>query len=130
MLLRSHVRTAARTMLAALLFAQAAVAGAACEMPDRAPAKAVTHDPAMPCHEDPAPNTNLCLAHCLSGDQSADTPQVGMPAWNGAVVLTVEIFDRCSIRSTSLLRYFPHPAAPPPRILFQSFLIVFPALQI
>jgi len=110
-------------MLFALLFAHAAIAGAACEMPDRTPARAISHNAAMPCHEEPAPNTNLCVAHCLSGDQSADTPQVGMPAWNCTAVLTVEVFDRYRIRSMALRHFLPRPAAPPPRIVFQSFLI-------
>ena len=120
---RRTVKRIASIVLGAMMFAQGIIAVAACDIPDRTPARAVSHEAAMPCHDEPAQNTNLCLAHCLSGDQSADTPQVGMPAWNGAVVLIVEIFDRYAIRSTALLNYLPHPAAPPPRILFQSFLI-------
>jgi hypothetical protein len=122
MMFRSRVRTISKAVLFVLFFAQAVTAYAACEMPDRAPARAVSHE-AMPCHEEPAPNTNLCLVHCLSGDQSADTPQIAIPAWNCAAILTIEILDRSAIHSTALLHYLPRPAAPPPRILFHSFLI-------
>jgi hypothetical protein len=123
MLFRSRIRGTSKAMIFVLFFAQAAFAANACDMPDRAPAQAIAPQAAMPCHEAPAPNANLCLAHCLSADQSADTPQVGMPAWSCAAFLTIEVFDSHRIQSAALLHYVPHLAAPPPRILFQSFLI-------
>lgn len=107
-----------------LLFAQAAIARAACDMPVRTPALAIAQEPAMPCHEEPAAPRNVCLAHCLSTDQSADTPQVVVPVWLGVAPLFVPVASAASAHSVAVLRRVPVPsAAPPPRILFQSFLI-------
>jgi hypothetical protein len=123
MFFRSRIRGIAKGLLIAMLFAQAAIATAACDMPERTPAKAIAQEPAMPCHEEPVQNANLCLADCLSGDQSADSPQVALPAWNSAVTLTIEIPDLHGVRSTIVQHALPRPPAPPPRILFQTFLI-------
>ena len=123
MLHRSRISAVARTVLFALLFAQAAIAAAACEMQERAPAQAFAAQESMPCHDEPAPNANLCLAHCTSADQSADTPQVAMPVWSAPVLLVVVPFDRSCDRVAFLQHPRPVPAGPPPRILFQSFLI-------
>ena len=68
-------------------------------------------------------NVNLCVAHCLGEDQSADTPQVVIPAWAGASPLLVEDVNRFVARATILHYTLPHPGAPPPRILYHSFLI-------
>lgn len=75
------------------------------------------------CHEEPAQNANLCLAHCLNNDQSADTPQVAIPAWREASPLVIVGFEQVQTREVSLEYALPHPGAPPPRILFHSFLI-------
>jgi hypothetical protein len=123
MLCRSGVRRLARIVLAALLFAQAAVAAAACVMPERSPALAFGNEAAMPCHEAPPQNKNLCLADCLSDDQSANTSQVVVPAWCGSVPLIVVVSKHTSKPVATLRRTSPRVAAPPPRILFQSFLI-------
>jgi hypothetical protein len=123
MLFRSRIRGVAKVMLLALLFAQAAVAVAECNMPNRMPAQAIAREPAMPCHEKSEQNANLCLAHCLSGDQSADTPQFTVPVWSGTAPLSIAVVDRWSSRVALLQYVLPRPAAPPPRILFQSFLI-------
>jgi hypothetical protein len=110
-------------MLGALLFVQAAVAAANCELAGRSPAQAFSRPASMPCHEEPAQNANICLAHCLSADQSADTPQIVVPAWSAATPLTIAIVDRPIRRAEILQHVLPRPAAPPPRILFQTFLI-------
>jgi hypothetical protein len=123
MLSRFRTRNCARILLAALLFAQAAVAAAACDMPDRAPAQAFTQQESKPCHEEPAQNANLCLAHCLSADQSADTPQVVVHPWCAAAPLAVAAPQAWSGRAVVWQRLIPHTATPPPRILFQSFQI-------
>ena|SRR5258706_8894913 len=122
MLSRSVTRHCAKILLIALLFSQAAVAAAACDMPDRAPAQAFVQQES-PCHEEPAQNANLCFAHCLSADQSADTPQVVVHAWSGAAPLTVAPVQSWSGRAVVWQRLIPPIAAPPPRILFQSFQI-------
>ena len=78
----------------------------------------------MPCHEAPAEPKNVCLAHCLSADQTADTPQLVVPAWIGVSPLVVALAPAGSVHSVAVLRRVPvQSTAPPPRILFQSFLI-------
>jgi hypothetical protein len=119
-LARSRVAT---LLLGALLFAQAAIALAGCDMQDRAPAQALAQRESMPCHEDPAPNPNLCLAHCTSADQSADTPQFVMPVWRAVAPLTVAVANSWRARVSAVRHQPPHAVGPPPRILFQSFLI-------
>jgi|SRR6185369_13313928 len=125
MLSRSRTRTASKIVLIALLFAQAAIASAGCDMPDRAPAQVFAQPEPMPCHEESAPaqNANVCLAHCLSADQSSDTPQVIVHDWSGTPPLVVAVLENRSSRAGVWQRYLPRPAAPPPRILFQSFQI-------
>jgi hypothetical protein len=66
-----HRFFAALAALAAMLFAQAAFALAACDtgkMPSRAQVLAQGEEHA-PCHE-PAENVNLCLAHCQNAEQT------------------------------------------------------------
>jgi hypothetical protein len=124
-MVRHKTRTrVAQLMLGLLLFAQGALALAGCDWLRAAPALAISASSSqLPCHEEPAVNPNLCLAHCLSADQSADTPQVVVHAWIGPASLNVEIAAG-RIYPAAALRYkLPRPAAPPPRILFQTFLI-------
>lgn len=110
-------------LLGAMLFAQAALVVAACDMPDRAPAQVLAQQDSMPCHQEPTRNANLCLTHCLSADQSADTPQVVVHAWSETALLGVVAADISNYRAAELRHKLPRPAAPPPRILFQSFQI-------
>lgn len=107
-----------------MLFAQAALAIAACDWARVAPAMALGAKPGEPsCHEAPVRNANLCLAHCLSFDQSPDLPQVLVPTMPAAPALIVEM-PREPTPDIAATRFrLPYPAAPPPRILFQSFLI-------
>jgi hypothetical protein len=123
MLFRSRVRSFARIALAALLFAQAAIAAAACNLADRSPAMAFESEAAMPCHEAPPQSKNLCLAECLSADQSAGTPHIDVPVWSGTAPLIVASAGYSGRPATMPRRLPPQAAAPPPRILFQSFLI-------
>lgn len=116
---RSHIRGVATILLFTLCFAQAAVAATACDMPDRAPAQAFTQPVSMPCHEEPAPNANLCLAHCLSADQSADTPQLAIPAWHDAAPLTVAFVEHLDSQAVTVWRTLAPPATPPPQFLVQ-----------
>lgn len=113
-----------RVVLGVLLFAQAALAFAACDWLRVAPAMALTAKVDQPtCHEEPARNANLCLAHCLSFDQSPDVPQLQVPALSASPALVVAMPDQRSIGIVDRRYRLPLPAAPPPRILFQSFLI-------
>jgi hypothetical protein len=124
MLARSIRRHVAQVMLGATLFAQAALAVAACDWLRVAPAQVFVAQAAEPsCHVEPARNANLCLAHCLGADQSADTPQIAVPVWSQAVLLTVVAFDIAPSSQAILRHTLPRPGAPPPRILFQTFLI-------
>ncbi len=121
---RGIVKKIASVVLGAMLFAQAALAVAACDWLRVAPAQAIMAKAGEPsCHEEPAQNTNLCLSHCLGSDQSADTPQVAIPAWNQASFLVIVAFESAPLPQGSRRYALPRPAAPPPRILFQSFLI-------
>ena len=121
----------AKLVLGLLLFAQAAVAVAACDWGQRAPARAVAAMAAMSenpcCAEDEAPgglagNANLCLAHCTSDAQSVDTSAVALPALSTAAVLTVSpmLPSRSFVlrRASSIDYAF---TAPPASILFQNF---------
>ena len=118
------VKKIASVLLGAMLFAQAALAVAACDWLRVAPAQAIMAKAGEPsCHEAPAKNANLCLAHCLSADQSADTTQVAIPAWSQTFFLLVAGIESVPAPQAVLRYTLPHPGAPPPRILFQSFLI-------
>jgi len=74
-MVRHRTRTrVAQLVLGLLLFTQGALAMAGCDWSRAAPALTVAASSSQPpCHEVPAINANLCLAHCLSADQSADT---------------------------------------------------------
>jgi hypothetical protein len=120
---RTRTRVAQLT-LGVVLFAQAALATAACDWLQAAPARAIAANSSdRPCHEEPANNANLCLAHCLSADQSADTPQFVVPVWVDCAPITVVAIDRRITRSVDVQFVLPWPSVPPPRILFQTFLI-------
>jgi len=122
--LRRFLRCGARMLIAALLFAQGTLALAACDWARRAPALAVAQpgQGSGGCMEQ-MQNVNLCVAHCLGEDQSADTPQVVVPAWNMAPPLLVAVINRTVAREAILRHALPYAGAPPPRILFHSFLI-------
>jgi hypothetical protein len=120
---RTRARVA-QLMLGVLLFAQAALALAGCDWLRAAPALAISASSSHPpCHEAPAVNPNLCLAHCLSADQSADTAQVVVPVWIDAAPIMVVAIGPWIAPALHLRFVLPRPSAPPPRILFQSFLI-------
>jgi hypothetical protein len=115
-------RFVARIVVAALLFAQALVAYADCQMPARSPAAAIAADD-HPCHQTRS-ETNLCLAHCLAADQSLDKPQTSMPQPATASVLVLQpVSDTQYVHAAALRRFGPPTAAPPPRILFRTLRI-------
>ena len=109
--------------LAGMLFLQVAIAFAPCEMPGRsaAMARAVAMISMPDCHE--ADEANLCLAHCTNEDQALlkiqlDLPQVAIPAATLIVVPQNE-WVLATVKPAAYLAA----AGPPPRILFQSFLL-------
>ena len=131
MLSRKRTAGIAKLVLGALFFAQAALALAACEWGERAPAQVVAAIEAMPCCQGdeagrgaPAGNANLCLAHCTSDAQSVDTSSPAFSAAPTAVVLKVL---PAPVSGCFALRGAPFApqafAAPPLTILFQNFRI-------
>ncbi len=123
MIPRRLLRLAARTLVGALLFAQAAVALAACDWLQRAPAHAIAQaeQPAAEarCHEQER-NVNLCVAHCLGEDQSLDKPSVSIPAFAAAPVLLLSLIALAPLHAARDAEFVPPAAGPPPRILFQT----------
>lgn len=111
-----------------MLFAQAALALAACESIDRVPALVIAlaeqENAGAPCHES-SRNVNLCMMHCLGDDQSLDKPPLKVPPVLDSFVFIVPAATVVSHHDArpparALVR---SSAAPPARILFQSFLI-------
>jgi len=124
MFFRSTLKGIARLVLATLLFAQSALALAGCDWVRAAPALAISASSSqMPCHEEPAVNANLCLAHCLSADQSAVTHHVVVPVWVNCAPIAFVVSERWIARMVDVQFELPWHSAPPPRILFQTFLI-------
>ena len=120
----------AKLVLGALFFAQAALAVAACDWGQRAPAQAIAAMGEMPCcPNEVAPdglagNANLCLAHCTSDAQSVDTTGLVFPAFSTVAVLTAAPTPAPGhfvLRRPSPIGYAF--AAPPLTILFQNFRI-------
>jgi hypothetical protein len=117
---RSNRVFIARLILAAMLYTQAALALAPCEEVERSAARAIAES-AQTCHE-PEQSPNLCVSECLAGDQNQYTPAIPVFAPPAAPVLIAaaafpqplpEHVLAIPLRATH----------PPPRILFQTFLI-------
>jgi len=123
--MRSRRRSlaAALAALAGMLFLQAAIAFSPCEMPGRSAAMArAAAMAAMPdCPE--ADQANLCLAHCASEDQTLIKVSLELPEL--AVPSAAPVFGLQKKISAAAEKPAPYLAAagPPPRILFQSFLL-------
>ena len=114
-------RFVSRIVVAALLFAQTLVAYADCRMPVRSPVAAIASENS-PCHQ--SSQVNLCVAHCLAGDQSLDKPQSSVPAPAAAPVLVLQFASEVQYASApAVWRFVPPAAAPPPRILFRTLRI-------
>ena len=119
---RRHSLAAALAALAGMLFLQAAIAFAPCELPGRS--AALTRAAAMAAMPDcpEADQANLCLAHCAGEDQtlikiSLELPELVLPPAMPSGFIPVRLVPAEK----------PAPplaaAGPPPRILFQSFLL-------
>ena len=120
---RSLLRTT-RLLLGAFLLAQAALAMAACEWGARDAARAVAMAGGAanaPCHEagQASADAGLCLTHCLGTQQSLDKPSVALPQFRFDAALPMAPAALVVIRRERPLAA----SAPPPRILFQTFLI-------
>ena len=128
MMSRRWLGLAARTLIGALLFAQAALALAACDWARRAPAARAIAQAEQPsaepaCHEQQGQYVNLCVAHCLGEDQSLDKPVFPVPAFVAAPVLALPQITLAAQHGLRDSRYLPPAAGPPPRIRFQSLLL-------
>src|SRR5258706_2363965 len=121
-------RLIAKARLAAVLFAQFAVAAYACptlDGPAGVIAAAASAEPvhaSMPgCEISDTGNANLCLQHCQAGDQSVQTlPHVEVPAF--IAISTLVIFAPVLIRADPEITLFSewsgHILAPPPLARF------------
>jgi hypothetical protein len=122
---RRFLNAAGLAALAAMLFAQAAFALAACDparVPSRALMVAAQAGEEAACHQ-AADNANLCLAHCQGREQTLDKHQVKLPEVALHVIQLVRAWQDAP-QLTRLAPRVPSPAVgPPPRILFRSLLI-------
>ena len=98
---------AAFAALAAILFTQVAIAAAAWE--------------SAPSHcQMPEQTANVCYEHCANNDLTLDLPRIKLPVAVAARIMVVPPVLRPQVVT---LRVAVLPAGPPPRVLFQSFLI-------
>lgn len=109
--------------LAGMLFLQAAIAFAPCDLPGRSAAMAhAVAMAAMPdCHE--ADEANLCLAHCASEDQTVMKVQLALPDLALPAAMPIGVAPENAFPAVQSPRAQLAAAGPPPRILFQSFLL-------
>jgi hypothetical protein len=114
-------RGVGRLLLAVMLFAQAAYALAGCEINYRGAAAALA-EAGQTCHQ-PETSANLCLSHCLAGDQTVDKTPVSVPAMIDAPVLFVTQLAPLWRTANCTIQPVDPGCGPPPRILFQSLLI-------
>jgi len=124
MSMRRPLRLAAFAGLAAMLFAQAALALVACNLHGGvALSMTAPAEPSAPCHEEEPASDALCVAHCQASEQTLDKYQAKVPVL--PVLLLPALPARIVPPTVSLpLGRAPAPAASPPaRILFQSLLI-------
>lgn len=122
---RRLLRLGALTGLAALLFVQAALAFAACNVdgtPSRGTALSMQVQADSPCHEEAPASDALCTTHCLASEPSLDkapaqptlAPVLALPPLALRVPLAVPAAPPRDVAP---------PASPPARILFQTLLI-------
>ena len=124
---RRSLRFPALLALLAALFAQAALAVAACNSdgpPSRGAAIAMSAAAAgeAPCHEAVPANDALCTAHCQASDLSIDKYQVKVPVLAvlalPSTAVTVPVPPAAALPAPAFTA-----AAPPARILFKTLLI-------
>ncbi len=124
-------RAAAVLALTAMLFAQAAFALSVCAADEMLPSglhmvhgKTVSEAGSSPCHDAAPADGALCAAHCQASDQTLDKHQVSVPVAVLQPVLVVQMRLPGGPRLAPAQRDASlSGGAPPPRILFQSFLI-------
>jgi hypothetical protein len=115
-LARRYRRSIALIAMAALAFAQAAVAMHACAIP--VPAA----ETAMPCHDEPSPGpTALCQAHCQADKQTVDQTKPLASVDVTPPLLTVVATDSGAppLRAVRAQAVLAHAASPPLSILYR-----------
>lgn len=122
---RRHSLAAAFAALAGMLFLQAAMAFAACDLPGEA-ASAMTAammQPATPeCHEADQ-NTALCVGHCQGEHQTFGKAQSNLPDLSAPPPLRIAAWRPVLRPSQGFARTPGVAVGPPARILFQSLLL-------
>jgi hypothetical protein len=109
--------------LAGMLFLQVAIALAACNLPDRAAALAsVAAMASMPDCQG-AGQASLGLAHCASEQPALVTAQTELPVLALPPVVPPTLVLAHAVVLPNLRAALPPAAGPPPRILFQTFLL-------
>lgn len=124
---RRLLRHGALAALAAMLFAQGALALAACEVsgtPSRGAALVMSADGARqpPCHEASPAVEPLCLAHCQASDPSLDKAQAPVAVLPVAALPSIAFLPFIEFGVQRTPEGLP-PASPPARILFRTLLI-------
>ena len=120
---RRSLSIAGMAALAAMLFAQAALALAACDgVRIQSHASMVAVQDSVPCHE-PDTNAGLCLAHCQHADQTLDKHQVKVPPVVLVQIVVAGGLQASTRPGSAAMRSPARAAGPPLRILFQSLLI-------
>lgn len=116
----------ARTLIAALLFAQGALALAACDWARRVPAQAIAPGAILADGERcemQARSINLCVAHCLAEDQSSDKPSLSLPTIADVPFLVAHRVTPRPAHAARAAEPLRRAAGPPIHIRFQSLLL-------
>lgn len=112
-----------KLLIAAMLFVQAALTFAACELirTGGAPTRAVHLSSEEPCHEQDG-SANLCAAHCQAEKSSLDKPQTKVNAFILQSLLTASL-PAAPLKQANASAAPDAWADPPPRILLHRFLV-------
>jgi hypothetical protein len=124
---RRSLRLGSLVALAAMLFAQAALAIAACQIeakPSRGAALAAAAEATaqLACHEHAPSSDALCLAHCQASDASLDKAQAPIVVPPAAALPSIAFLPFMESGLQRIPERLP-PASPPARILFRTLLI-------
>lgn len=124
---RRTLRRIARLALAAFLFAQTALAIAACDLGERSAAQAIASAGAAgsePCHQPEDVSTaSLCVAHCVTQSQSLEKPFWQVPTAAPVPAASLLIAPARPWLHIAAADLGPPPAGPSRRILYRTFLI-------
>ena len=126
MLSRKAFKSVARLALAAFLFAQAALAVAACNLAHPSAAQAILNASAAadePCHKQSDDTATLCVAHCVTQTQSLEKPLWKLPTPALAPGVFVIALTPPAAAPAPAFDLPLALAGPPRRILYRTLLI-------